>query len=130
MTNVRREKHSGDICAMRAEFGHRDQTSDIPDGDETPYIDRSMYAVTNGSAEQRAVRRDRDGRYALVLLWHQLMTAFVFPKIPNANVPASITRNELTLIGMDYDIVDRDSVRIVALYMTASRVPDLDGAYS
>ena len=56
------------------------------------------------------------------------MAAFVLAEIPDSHVAAAIAGDEFALIGVDYDVVDRDAMRVVALDVAAAGVPDLHGA--
>lgn len=56
------------------------------------------------------------------------MGTFVLAKIPDSYVTSSIAANELPLVGMNNNIIDRSSVGIVALHIAGSRIPDLHGA--
>jgi hypothetical protein len=56
------------------------------------------------------------------------VTALVLSKVPDAHVASAITADELSLVGVNDNIIDWHPVRVVALYIAASRIPDLDGA--
>jgi hypothetical protein len=56
------------------------------------------------------------------------VAALVFTQIPDAHISAAVAANQLSLVRVDDYIVDRDTVRIIALHVAAPRVPDLDGA--
>lgn len=56
------------------------------------------------------------------------MRALVLAQIPHPDVAAAITRDELSLVGMDNDVVDGVIVIVIALNTSSLGVPDLDGA--
>lgn len=56
------------------------------------------------------------------------MGALVLAQIPDADVAAAITGNELSLVGMNDDVVDGMVVIVIALNAGGPGVPDLDGA--
>jgi hypothetical protein len=56
------------------------------------------------------------------------VAAFVLAQVPDAHVASTIAADELSLVGMDDDVVNGDAVRVVALHIPAPGVPDLDGA--
>lgn len=56
------------------------------------------------------------------------MRAFVLSEVPNAHVSSSVAAYEFALVGMDNNVVHRDAVGIVALYIAAPSVPDFDCA--
>jgi hypothetical protein len=80
------------------------------------------------SADHTAVRRDRDGCNAHVVLGDELVAALVLAKVPDAHVAAAVTANELALVRVNDYIVDGDAVGVVALHIAAAGIPDLDGA--
>lgn len=57
------------------------------------------------------------------------MTADILAKIPDAHITTSVARYELSLVRMDDDVVDGNSMVVIALDMAATRIPDLDSAY-
>ena len=56
------------------------------------------------------------------------MSAFILTEIPDANISTTVTRNQLPLIRVDNDVIDRNLVIVIALYAACSCVPDLYGA--
>lgn len=56
------------------------------------------------------------------------MSTLILAQVPDTHVPATVAANELALIRVDDDIVDRDSVRVVTLDAGGASIPDLDGA--
>lgn len=54
------------------------------------------------------------------------MGAFVLTQVPNSNISTSVAANELSLVGMDHNIIDRNAVSIIALHVSAPCVPNLD----
>ena len=55
------------------------------------------------------------------------MRAFVLAEVPDAHVAAAVAADELALVRVDDDVVDRHAVGVVALDIATARVPDLDG---
>ncbi len=58
------------------------------------------------------------------------MRTLVLAQIPDTHVAATITTDELALVRMDDNIINREAtgVRVVALHRGRTRVPDLDRA--
>jgi hypothetical protein len=56
------------------------------------------------------------------------MTTLILAQIPYSNIAAPITADQLSLIRMDNDIIDRNAMRIVALHVARACIPDLDRA--
>jgi hypothetical protein len=110
------------------EAADRDERCDVADGDETPDEDGAIDGGGDGGAEERAVSSDGDGGDGFVFFWHELVAAFVLAEIPNAYVAAAVAGDQLALIGVDYDVVDGDAVRVVALDVAGAGIPDFDGA--
>ena len=53
------------------------------------------------------------------------MTAFVFAEVPDSHITAAIAGDEFSLIWVNYDIVYRYTMGVIALYMPAAGIPDL-----
>jgi hypothetical protein len=56
------------------------------------------------------------------------VAALVLSEVPDAHVSSAVAANKLALVGVNDHIVDWHTVGVVALYVTAPRVPDLDSA--
>ena len=56
------------------------------------------------------------------------MSTPIFAQVPDANVSSTVTADKLALVGMNDNIVDRNSMRIVALNTAGASVPNLNGA--
>ena len=56
------------------------------------------------------------------------MRALVLAQIPYSDVTAAIARDELPLVRMNNDVIDRMAVVVIALDNRGPRVPDLDSA--
>ena len=56
------------------------------------------------------------------------MGAFVLAQVPNSNVSTAVTRNQLPLVGVNDDVVDRNLVVVITLYASCPRIPDLYSA--
>lgn len=56
------------------------------------------------------------------------MRALVLAEIPNPHIAPPITTDELPLVRVDDHIIDRHSMRVVALYAPRACIPDLDRA--
>lgn len=56
------------------------------------------------------------------------MSAFVLAQVPDSDIPATITGDQLTLIWMDDDVVDGMIVIVIALNARGPCIPDLDRA--
>lgn len=64
---------------------------------------------------------DRD-----VVLGDQLVAALVLAQIPDAHIASAIATDELALVWMDHDVVNRHPVGIVPLDIATPSVPNLD----
>jgi hypothetical protein len=56
------------------------------------------------------------------------MAALVLAEIPDPHISAAVAGNELSLVWMNDDVVDRYAVGVVPLDVATSSVPDLDGS--
>jgi hypothetical protein len=56
------------------------------------------------------------------------VAALVLAQVPDAYVASTVAADELSLVGMDDDVVDGNAMRVVSLYIATPGVPDLDGA--
>lgn len=56
------------------------------------------------------------------------MRAIVLRQIPDPHATAPIAANNLSLVRVDHDVVDRGPMVVVPLDRPAPRLPDLDGA--
>lgn len=130
MSDVWGEEHARDVGAVGAVFGYRDEGCDVADGDEAPDEDGAVHAVADGCAEKGAVGGDGHGGHGLVVFGHELVAAFVLAEVPDAHVAAPVAGYQLALVRVDYDVVDGDAVRVVALDVPAACVPNFDGACS
>ena len=55
------------------------------------------------------------------------MGTFVLSEVPDSDVAAAVTADELSLIRMDHDVVYGAAMRVVSLYSTSTGLPDLNG---
>ena len=58
-----------------------------------------------------------------VILRNQLVSANALSQVPDSDDASTIATDELTLIGMDHNVVDRGLVSIIALQTAGARVP-------
>ena len=56
------------------------------------------------------------------------MSTLVLAQVPDTDVPPSVAADQLPLVWVDDDIVDRNSMRVVALDTGGTSIPDLDRA--
>jgi len=56
------------------------------------------------------------------------MAALVLSQIPHPHRPCPVTADQLSLVGMYHNIIDRTSVVVIPLYASAPGVPNLDCA--
>lgn len=56
------------------------------------------------------------------------MRAVVLAKIPDAHASAAVAADDLALVGVDDNVVDRMAVGVGALHSAGARLPDLNGA--
>lgn len=54
------------------------------------------------------------------------MGAYTLAQVPHTNHPGMVTTDQLTLVGMDDDIIDGCSVDIITLEATRAGIPYLD----
>jgi hypothetical protein len=54
--------------------------------------------------------------------------AIILSKVPDTNTSATVTANDLALVGVNHDIVDWAAVRVASLNSTSTSLPDLDSA--
>lgn len=128
MAGVGREENTGNVRSVGSELRHWDQAGDIANCDEAPYVDGSVDTVADCCAKKRAVSRYRHGGHTFVFLRHELMAALILPKVPDADIAASIAGNELALVRVNNHIVNCDAVGVIALDVTAAGIPDFDGS--
>lgn len=126
--HVGREEDAGDVSAVSFEAADGDEGGDVADGDETPDEDGAVDGGADGRAEEGAVGGDGDGGDGLVFFGDELVAAFVFSEVPDADVAAAVAGDELALVGVDYHVVDGYAVGVVALDVAGAGVPDLDRA--
>lgn len=81
-----------------------------------------------GSTEKSAIAGNSDTAEADILLGDELVAAVVLRQVPNANTASAIAADDLALVGVDHDIVDRAAVVVTALDVATSGLPNLDGA--
>lgn len=55
------------------------------------------------------------------------MRADALTQVPDADHASAITTDQLTLVGVNNDVVDRRTMNVVALKAAGTSVPDLDG---
>ena len=84
--------------------------------------------ITVGGAQQGAVAGDCDRGDGDVVLGDQLMGTVVLGKVPDSYTAASITADDLALVGVDDDVGGWAAVVVGALDSTRARFPDLDSA--
>lgn len=85
------------------------------------------YGVAAG-AKERSVSGDGHTGDGDVIFRNELVRAFVLAEIPDPDIAAAVTADELALVGVDDDVVDGAAVRVIALHRRRARVPDLDHA--
>lgn len=74
--------------------------------------------------EKRAVICDTNGRYADFFSRDELVSAPIGAKVEDANIASAVGGDDFTLVGMDYYIVDRGGVGVVALDGAGTGIPD------
>ena len=80
------------------------------------------------SDESRSICSNGDTGNRDIILGSQLVGAVVLGKVPDANVSATITADDLALVGVDDNVVDRAAVGVGALDSAGAGLPDLDSA--
>ena len=66
-------------------------------------------------ADHAPVACNRNTSHADVVLWNELVRALVLSQVPDPHVTTAVAADELSLVWMDDDIVDRDAMSVVAL---------------
>lgn len=128
MTGIRREKHSSDVGSVGFELCYGSERGDVLAGDEAPDVDCAVDGVADGGAEEAAVCGDCDGGDAFLRIGYELVRALVLAQVPDPHVAAAVAGDELALVGMDHDVVDRHAVGVVSLDQSGAGIPDLDRA--
>lgn len=81
-----------------------------------------------GRAEQRAVAGDCKAREGLVFLGDDIVGAGILSQIPDSHCPTPVTTDDLSLVRVDHDIINRRGVVIAPLYGPRPGFPYLHGA--
>jgi hypothetical protein len=79
-------------------------------------------------ANHTAITCDSNRCHRDIILGNQLVRAFILPEIPDPDVAAPVTADQFALVWMDDHIVHWYAVRVVALNVPRSGIPDLDCA--
>ena len=74
------------------------------------------FVVAGGKERTVACNRDRGHRY--VLCGNQLVSTFRLAKVPDANIPTTVGRDEFTLIWVNDNVVNWMRMRVVPLNNT------------
>lgn len=61
-----------------------------------------------------------------VVLRNQLVSADAFTQVPNPDNTSAIAANEFALVGVDYNVVDRSFMRVIALQAACTGIPDFN----
>jgi hypothetical protein len=80
------------------------------------------------SAEKGAVTRYGHTGHGDIVFRDQLVSTLVLAQVPDANISSTVTADQLALVWMNDDVVDGNSVRVIALDTRGTGIPDLDGA--
>jgi hypothetical protein len=80
------------------------------------------------SAQHTPVARNRHTSHTNIILRNQLMTALILAQVPNPHIASAIATNQLSLIGMNNDIVDGHAVHVVPLHTASPCIPYLHRA--
>ena len=148
MPDVGREEDTGDVRAVCCELAHRYYRCCVVALDHAPDVDVSLGIVSARpcypvaecfsrkgqthsiipSANHASVRGYCDGSNAHIVLGYQLVTALVLAQIPDPDIAAAVTADQLALVRMNDNVIHRHPMCIVALHITAARIPDLDRA--
>ena len=80
-------------------------------------------AFVVASGKEGAVTRDGDRGHRHILRGNQLVSTFRLAKVPDANIPTTVGRDEFTLIWVDDNIVHWVRMRVVPLNNTRASVP-------
>jgi len=89
--------------------------------------DEESYGVVP-SAEKGSVTRYGHTSHGDIVFRDELVSTLVLAQVPDTNVPSTVTADKLALVRMNDDIVDRNSVGVVALNAGGASIPDLDRA--
>lgn len=144
LLDIRREQDPGDGLLVGREVGDGDEVRllDVlnkgPDKDVA--LDRCKLGVSGeeiprggaysvvGGAEKGTITGHSNAAEAHVLFRDELVAAVVLGQIPDTHTASAIAADDLALVGVDHNVVDRAAVVVTALDVAAPRLPDLDGA--
>jgi hypothetical protein len=56
------------------------------------------------------------------------MWTLILAQIPDSYIASSVTADQLSLIRVDYNIIDRDTMTVIALNISSTSIPYLDSA--
>lgn len=73
--------------------------------------------------EEGAITGNADARNRNIVFWDKLVRALVIAQIPDHEYSAAISADQLALVGMDYDVVDRVVMGVVPLNGSRSCIP-------
>lgn len=77
------------------------------------------------SAKQRSITSNADTENRSVLLRDQLMCTDALAQVPDTDHTGVVTTDELALIGMNDNIIDRSPVNVIPLQATCTSIPNL-----
>lgn len=140
---VGREENAGDVGLVCKKGTDRDEGGDFGALNHAPDVDLALCSISKteqgepwvwggyavvACTEHGAIAGDGDAGDGHVGLGDELVRALVLAQIPDAHIAPAIAADQLALIRVDDDIIDRDAMGVVALHAARACVPDLDGA--
>lgn len=88
---------------------------------------KRTHSIVTGT-DHTPITCHRNTSHTNIILRNQLVAALVLSKVPDPDITSPVATNKLALIRMNNHIIDRNAMGIVALHISAPRIPDLDRA--
>ena len=102
--DVRGEEEAGEICLVGVEDAAGLKGGGVLVLVHAPDV---HVAFIVASCEEGAIAGDADGWDGYIIFGNELMGAFIIAQVPDHDNPAAIAGDELALVGVDDDVVDR-----------------------
>ena len=119
--NVGGEQEASEICLVGIEDAARLEGGGVLILVHAPDVHITFVVARN---KERAITGDRDGGDGYIVFGDELVGAFVVAQVPDHDHPATVAGNELALVGVDDDVVDRMVVGVGSLNETTSCIPN------
>jgi hypothetical protein len=138
--HIGRQQDTGEVVLVGLEGADRDDASGLFILNHAPDVDIALWSkylvqdlknirrsyLLVSSTQQRPIASDAHTEDSGIILGNQLVGADTFSEIPDANHASAITADQLTLVGVNHNIIDSSTVNVVALQGTSASIPNLD----